>query len=289
VSEERNRKVDCIGGLNFILSNMNICVCGETRYKQIETLASKYGPITIASCRNCGLSRDIKEYDYNFHYSDQANIYQLPDNAAFDEEILGWKRYLEFLRSYIGSKGRVLDVGCNDGSLLSLFRDHGWSGIGIEMNTKLANFATSQGLKVINKPFNQATFADDSFDLIVMSHILEHMPQLGETLKCVQRFLKAGGYLFIIVPNYGCHLARLIEGVRWIGFIPGQHIWYFTKKSLKSSCESYGLKLVKYKTIISLPTGSKIFLGSLIKHLFNFWIKITDNGAEIAGLFQKPV
>ncbi|TRZ94638.1 class I SAM-dependent methyltransferase [bacterium] len=268
---------------------MNICVCGETRHKHTKTHATKYGPITIASCLNCGLNRDIKEYDYNFLYTDQANIYHPSDSTAFQEEILVWKRYLEFLQPYIGGSGRILDVGCNDGSLLSLLRDHGWSGIGIEMNTEMAKFATSQGLEVINKPFNQAPFADNSFDLIVMSHILEHMPDLGETLKRIRKLLRAGGYLLVIVPNYGCHLVRLIEGIRWIGFIPGQHIWYFTKKSLKSSCESFGLKLVEYRTINFLPTGSKVFLGSLIKHIFNFWMKITDNGEEISGLFQKPV
>jgi len=268
---------------------MNTCVCGDNRYKSIKNYNTKYGAISIVFCRSCGLARDIKEYDYGFLYTDRANIYHPPDNTLFQERILSWESHLDFLRPYLKADAKILDIGASDGSFLAFLQKHGCSGIGVEVNPSMVEFAISRGLNVIKKPFNEILLTENSFDLIAMSHILEHMPDLGQTIKHALNLLKPGGHLFVIVPNYGCIMMRMFAGVQESLFLPGQHIWYFTKKSLKSSCALFGLKLVEYETANASSTGSKIFLGSLIKRLFNFWMRLTNNGLEIFGLFQKPV
>lgn len=268
---------------------MHTCLCGEKRYKRIKTYTTQYGVVRLVSCCNCGLARDIREYDHGFLYTDQANIYHPPDNIDFQDRISGWERHLDFIRPHLEGSGKVLDIGCNDGSFLALLQKHGWSGIGVEANKSMVEFAISKGLNVINKPLGEALLTESSFNLIAASHVLEHIPDLGQTLKCVMKLLRPGGYLFVIVPNYGCCIARMVAGVKGRVFLPGQHIWYFTKESLKSSCALFGLKLVKYGTINDLSIGSKIPFGSLIKRLFNFWMRLTNNSLEIVGLFQKPL
>lgn len=268
---------------------MKICVCKETRYKYVvKNQATAYGIITLVFCKNCGLIRDIEEHDYDYYYTEKAHIYYPKNKTNFREIVISKKKYLDFLNLFIKNKGTVLEIGSYDGSFLMALREKGWIAMGIEINPAMAEHAISMGLNIINAPFNKVSLTDNFFDLIVVSHVLEHMPDLEESLRHIYRLLKPEGYLFIAVPNYNAHLNPLFGGYKWSSFIPGQHIWYFTKKTLKSSCELLNFKIVKIDTIFNLTAESKSFFKKIIKLIFILGVKLTGIGDELVGLFQKP-
>lgn len=87
---------------------------------------------------------------------------------------------------------RVLDVGCGDGQFLDRLQDHGWATYGIEPSTTIA-FLRHMAL--------EAPSQDQSFDLVVLRHVLEHVADPLQLLRRIIGAVRPGGALFISVPR----------------------------------------------------------------------------------------
>jgi len=113
-----------------------------------------------------------------------------PKKAGEPELLL--KALSPYLTPIARPGARVLDYGCGDGKLLNRFQEQGWDTCGIEPSTDV--------------PFlrHQRVFAapqDASFDLVVLHHVLEHIPAGLDVLREVAGAVREGGALFISVPN----------------------------------------------------------------------------------------
>ena len=268
---------------------MKVCICGNSSFKCSKSHSTRWGKIQLVRCRKCGLARDIIDYDHAYYYTDEAEIYKPPDNQNFFKRINELsKHYITDIKPLVNPGDRSLEIGCDDGAFLKVMESHGLQALGIELNPRVAKYAVSKGLKVINEPLNEKHFSNKYFNLIVMIHTLEHIQNAEQTLKIIFQVLKPGGYLFVVVPNYGSHVNRAIRRGAWYGFIPGQHIWHFTKKTLKSTIELCGFKEVDNRTIISMMPASKIPFGNFIKKILIQYMKFSDSGNEIQGIFQRP-
>jgi 2-polyprenyl-3-methyl-5-hydroxy-6-metoxy-1,4-benzoquinol methylase len=91
----------------------------------------------------------------------------------------------------------ILDVGCGDGHFLSQLPHK--DKMGIELNPQAAAKACARGLNVIQRPL--ADLASDSFDVVTLFHVAEHLAAPLDVLREAVRVLRAGGLLFISVPN----------------------------------------------------------------------------------------
>jgi 2-polyprenyl-3-methyl-5-hydroxy-6-metoxy-1,4-benzoquinol methylase len=87
---------------------------------------------------------------------------------------------------------KAIDVGCGEGKLLNSLQDAGWNTYGIEPSTAVA-FLRHQRL--------EAAPQDGSFDLAILHHVLEHVPNPLEILRQLAGSLRVGGILFISVPR----------------------------------------------------------------------------------------
>jgi SAM-dependent methyltransferase len=130
--------------------------------------------------------------------------------------------------------GRLLDVGCGAGYFLDAARSAGWQVAGVELSDPAAAEARdSLGLDVWSGSLAQAAFPSESFDLITMFEVLEHMRDPGAALKEANRVLQRGGLLAIEVPNdmdaYRARMAR--PDNRW-WVIPPVHLYYFNASTL---------------------------------------------------------
>ncbi len=101
----------------------------------------------------------------------------------------------------------VLDIGIGKGQLAKWFSEKGKkvTGTGLELESYGLNpntFFDQYGISIIDCPIEDMPFDDKSFDAVVMSHILEHVPNVGMALQEVKRVLSDDGYLFIFVPPY---------------------------------------------------------------------------------------
>jgi SAM-dependent methyltransferase len=111
---------------------------------------------------------------------------------------------LEFIAGL--TPGRVLDIGCGPGWLLSAI-DPAWEKHGVELSAAAAEHATQYG-EIFVGPFESADYAPGSFDLIVMYHVIEHLPDPVDAVQRACALLRDGGRLVLGTPDFDSGCAR---------------------------------------------------------------------------------
>jgi ubiquinone/menaquinone biosynthesis C-methylase UbiE len=141
------------------------------------------------------------------HYQKPAEI--ASDMGGHDDKLdERLSMVLELLEtSPLNQINTVLDIGVGKGQLAKWFAEKGKkvTGTGLEIESyglDPQGFFAKYGIEVVDCRIEEMPFRDESFDAIVMSHILEHVPNVGLALEEVRRILTDDGYLFIFVPPH---------------------------------------------------------------------------------------
>lgn len=146
------------------------------------------------------------------------------------------------------TRGKLLDIGCGHGKFLAKMQELGWEVIGVEPDKEAVKMAREKfGLNIHQGTLEQAGFFSDSFDVITMSHVIEHIPDPIRILKECQRILKPNGYLVILTPNNNC-LGAYVFKEAWRGWEIPRHLFIFSTRSLQNLVEKTGLYLIQLKT-----------------------------------------
>ena len=142
--------------------------------------------------------------------------------------------------------GRLLDVGCGTGLLLTVARTRGYTVEGIEFSAYASRFAREHhALKVTTGTISSAVPSlNERFDVITLNHVLEHLQDPRAELVSLRGLLAPGGILVIGVPNFASAF-RLVLGSRWPSLLPSEHLWHFTPDSLTSLLRKCGLMSVE--------------------------------------------
>ena len=104
------------------------------------------------------------------------------------------------IKSYMKT-GRILDIGCGRGLFLNIMNQDGWNTVGQEFDEKSAYYATSNYGIDVRAGSLEGKFESESFDVININHVLEHLENPGKTLTECYRILKKSGLLVVAVPN----------------------------------------------------------------------------------------
>jgi methionine biosynthesis protein MetW len=172
--------------------------------------------------------------DYDKHWALRGDHYVRP-------------RY-KFFASIIEKGSKVLDIGCGDGTNLKyLINEKGIEGYGIDISQTAVNMAKSKGIDAYVKDISSAEFKlVDKFDYIILSEILEHIPNPEELIIKIKNNFKKS--LLVSIPNIGYfpHRIRLCIGgkfpIQW-RYHPAEHLRYWTTKDFKKWCEQLGLEI----------------------------------------------
>lgn len=166
--------------------------------------------------------------------------------AAFMPPV--WEECEEIVHSVPGpARGVLLDVGCGDGSFLRLMRDLGWMVQGVEPDPKAAAGARASGLDVVEDLIERAALAPDAFDVITMSHVIEHVPDPIAVFERTRHALKPGGTMFIFTPNSES-LGHALFGRSWYSLEPPRHLHIFRAENLIACAERAGLEVKCLRT-----------------------------------------
>lgn len=146
-------------------------------------------------------------------------------------------------------KGKLLEIGCGNGSLMARLADLGWLVQGIEPDTIAADMAISRGLPVIIGKLDALSFVAGSFDAIIMSHVIEHVDDPVALVRQCRRILKPGGRLVMLTPNLDA-LGHRWFGRNWLHLDAPRHLHLFTQGSLPDICRKAGFSDIVYETSV---------------------------------------
>jgi SAM-dependent methyltransferase len=117
---------------------------------------------------------------------------------------------------------------------------------GIEIAEGAAAFCREQGLSVVAGIADEATLASfGKMDVIVLLDVIEHLPHPNETLALCAQHLNPGGIIVITTGDFASRYARL-AGSRWRLMTPPQHLWYFTRDSIRRMAEPLELHVESF-------------------------------------------
>ena len=155
--------------------------------------------------------------------------------------------------------GKILDVGCGSGIFIENMANLGWNAEGIDFDKSAILNALSRNLKVSLGDLKSKNFESNYFDVITLSHVIEHVSNPIDLLKECFRILKENGRLMIATPN-NKSLAHKIYKISWFPLEPPRHLFIFNPQNLIQIAKLAGFKKINVRTSIRGSAG--IFIES---------------------------
>jgi SAM-dependent methyltransferase len=253
---------------------LNCIACQEQQWHPHTTAASiaSTEAFALSRCQSCNLIRlDNPPQDLAQYYADSyhAHSFSVPgaflpnDNSAkhmLKASILKYvygydiqapsfmgllqpllkvaaHRFMYFPQQKIG--GTLLEIGCGSGDQLKILQEVGWKVCGIEIGPAAASHARENlGLDVKTGTLENTELPPASFDTIILSHVLEHLPDPANVLARVHALLKPNGQLYLAVPSGVSWESRLF-GRHWAWEAP-HHLWWFSPDNLRQLLSRHG-------------------------------------------------
>jgi dolichol-phosphate mannosyltransferase len=166
------------------------------------------------------------------------------DSRAFDSWIplqRYWQRArFRIIRGMVDGGSRILDIGCGSSRILASLPQ----AVGVDLQIRKLRWMRAPGRQLVAASLSELPFTDGSFDAVICSEVIEHIPHDEIVLSDMVRVLQPGGTLVLGTPDYGRWIWRTLEGMYKKVFPQGyatEHINPYTRQSLRREIESMGL------------------------------------------------
>ncbi len=234
-------------------AGIDMLACNACGQGSFAPLLRKDG-YDLVRCKHCGLicvsnppNDEQRSRLYSFDAGYHASLVDDWASVAFHEREATLN--LRVLRRFARS-GRLLDIGCSTGLFLRAARAIGWVGQGLEYSPDSSSIAREQHrLDVKTGELRPETYAPDSFDVVTMWDVIEHVPDPYETLVQIRRILAEDGQVLLKTPNadglYPRMSLRLAGRLGFWGHAePPGHLFQFSVASLSRLAERAGFRVV---------------------------------------------
>ena len=203
-------------------------------------------------------------------------VFQWLDSLGFDA-----------YESQFSRNRKMLDIGCATCGLMAEFINRRWDAEGIEVSPEIIAFDKRMGFDVVQGPVEQVKYPGAEFNLITMTHVIEHLPNPKRTLQEIYRILAPNGKLFIRTPN--CEsIPRLIAGEEW--FSDPAHVFFFGTKTLMKLITDCGFRILGIKNYVGIDmetyseTWNKLGLNDIIRARIN-----QSNLGDVALFYAEKI
>ena len=220
---------------------VNCPLCGSPEHK---LLFAHRECGNVVSCTQCQLRFTRSRWSPSWPELRQQHPEPLPDMILQKQEsqIGDFLDILAGIKRYKAS-GKLLELGCLTGHFLALARKAGYEGIGIEPDPWAAEYARREfGVSVHETPVPDLHFDDQTFDVVAMFHVMEHLTRPMETLLDLRRILKDTGLLAIEIPIIDT-LYPMAMGRRHRHYV-GDHTLFLTRKMAAEFLHKAGFKIL---------------------------------------------
>ena|SRR5579859_109269 len=230
-------------------ASLSCPTCGTGDWKHVRRVRGA----SISQCGRCGLlaTTDFLVgnatadglYETSLeHYEEYGDRYLPRRIPAFERVISSLERFRR--------TGRLLEVGCSYGDFLEVARRAGWRADGIEISSYACQVARSKGFEVHSGELEGLALNRNSYDVIAMWDVIEHLRDPGEIVQRCKELLAPGGALVARTPN--------ADALERRGGLPGlayrqlaypantrEHVFHFTPKSLSQLLKAQGFERVE--------------------------------------------
>ncbi len=226
----------------------------------------------IVECNSCGfkftnprpendkLGNYYKSEAYISHSNTKKggvnSVYQLVRKYTLLKKLQLISRYYK--------TGKILDIGCGTGEFLNVCKNAKWDVIGIEPDLDAKKMAIENYGLNVKEESEIKNLESESFDIISMWHVLEHVPQLNERIEELKRLIKKNGIILIAVPNC-TSLDASIYSEHWAAYDLPRHLYHFSPEDIESVFKNHNLEVFKI-----LPMIFDSFYVSILSEKYQF-------------------
>ena len=260
---------------------------------------SRKGPhISRVKCKKCDLifanpmadNNELSKYYSNYSNTKKYEGYNLKSVAKQNfkridklskNEIFKEAKYI----SYFNNNGNFLDIGSGLGLGLAYAQKLGFKLYATEFDQNAIDFInTNFDADCFFGDLKNAKYPNNFFDLIHVSHVIEHVTDLDEFITEIKRVLKKGGFVCIGTPDSSSFLYKLYNNLMFLNFkvpkiIDGiEHTFIFSNKLLSNFAHKYNFKIVEHYS-----EG----MGESISNLFSYKINIFKKLKRLIQNFFK--
>jgi len=235
-------------------------ICNEDSFNFLfscKDYSTSKEDFTIVNCNSCNfiftnprpkeeaLGKYYVSDNYISHTNTSKDLFEILYQIVRKYAIL---QKLRLVKKYSKTK-KHLDIGCGTGEFLNACKTAGFKTKGIEPS-KIARMQAINNYNLdISENTDLSQFDKDSFETITMWHVLEHVPDLNNTIDYFSRILEKNGAIIIAVPNLKSWDANYY-GEYWAAWDVPIHLWHFSKRSISSLFKKWGFKLVKTQPMV---------------------------------------
>lgn len=239
------------------MSDMTCYLCGGKDHRKRPGSVRDNPDLEVYECRSCGLvflsSFDHihdKFYESSGMHDGEVDIASWVVDTAWDDD-----RRFDFLKTLLENRS-VLDFGCGNGGFLLRARKTARRVEGIELEERLQPYFKGNGLTV-HASIDNVT---DSFDIITLFHVLEHIADPVDILGRLLEKLSPGGSIIVEVPNAGDALLTLYENEAFSRFTYwSPHLFLYTGSTLEALAKKAGLEVNYIKQIQRYPLSNHLY------------------------------
>lgn len=227
--------------------------CGSKDFSHHVTTADYFltkEEFDVEKCNQCGLlfTNPIPKPEEIGKYYASEKYYSHPQKTFSPlGSLYNFIKYLNLRSKYniiaqTFPTGTLLDIGCGSGDFLKFAKKQGWNVSGIEPNSSARKFASQQTGENILLPEQSHLLVENSFDVITMWHVLEHVLDLHTQLSTIKNLAKQNASIIIALPNHDSFDGNKYKK-HWAAWDVPRHLYHFNKKSVQQLFSKFGFKL----------------------------------------------
>jgi len=236
--------------------------------KNVEKNSLQNEDVELYECNNCDFKFLLRN-DVSDHTTRREGYFEL---LSEENRLKEYKFLADKIQSRIKG-GIILDVGCGTGVFLDTLGTR-WNKFGVEPSSYGAEQAKVKNIRVMKTDFLSANFNPETFDVVTLIDVIEHLKLPKENLEKAFAILKPGGYLVIETGDIGSLTAKL-AGSRWTYFNPPEHISFFSKRTISSLLKQIGFINIEVSRVthgIEYGKDFRLFIKGCTKALVKVFV-----------------